>query len=92
MSIVGDGPLRLGDDEAVGAGGQASAEESVGIQLTVDLMSQLRRIAGLAGIHLMCLGREDTVRKVVEGAGLLSRPTVPEIAAVPPGSGPRDRP
>lgn len=67
-------------------------EEAVGIQLTVDLIGHLRRIPGVAGIHLMCLGREDTVGKVVEAAGLLPRPTVQEVGAAPPRIRRRDRP
>ncbi|HEX6231391.1 MAG TPA: methylenetetrahydrofolate reductase [Actinomycetota bacterium] len=67
-------------------------EGSVGIQLTVDLIGQLRRIPGVAGIHLMCLGREETVGRVAEAAGLLPRPAVPEIATVPPGSGRGEQP
>jgi hypothetical protein len=35
----------------------------------------VRRIEGIAGVHLMGMGRDDLVVRVVEGAGLFPRPT-----------------
>jgi 5,10-methylenetetrahydrofolate reductase len=48
----------------------------VGVQLTVQVVAKLKAISGLAGVHVMGLGKEDAVRRVVEGAGLLPRPAV----------------
>jgi 5,10-methylenetetrahydrofolate reductase len=48
--------------------------EEVGVHLTVDIVAKLRAIPGVAGVHVMGLGREDPVRKVIDGAGLLPRP------------------
>jgi methylenetetrahydrofolate reductase (NADH) len=53
------------------AGPQA---ESVGMRMAIDLVERLRHIPGLAGVHLMTLGRDDIVQRVVEGAGLFPRP------------------
>ncbi len=56
------------------AGDQADAE---GVRLTVEIIQALRGIEGLAGIHVMGLGREEAVRRVIEDAGLLPRPELP---------------
>lgn len=44
-----------------------------GVRLTVDVVGRLRAIAGIAGVHVMGLGREEPVRRVIEDAGLLRR-------------------
>jgi methylenetetrahydrofolate reductase (NADPH) len=48
--------------------------EAIGVELTVDVVRRLRSIDGVAGVHLMGIGRDDLVRTVVERAGLLPRP------------------
>ena len=55
-----------------GAGPDAEAE---GVRLAVEIVNRLRSIAGIAGVHVMGLGREEPVRHVIEDAGLLPRPT-----------------
>lgn len=50
--------------------------ESIGVDLTVDVVRRLRSLDGVAGVHLMGIGRDDLVRTVVERAGLFPRPTV----------------
>lgn len=54
------------------AGADAAA---VGMDLTVDLVEAIRRIDGIAGIHVMALGRDDATRELVERTGLFPRPT-----------------
>lgn len=49
--------------------------EAVGAGQCAELMTGLRRIEGVAGVHVMGLGREEAVRRVIERAGLLPRPT-----------------
>jgi len=46
-----------------------------GVRLTVDVVAKLETIRGVAGVHVMGLGKEESVRRVIEGAGLLPRPT-----------------
>jgi methylenetetrahydrofolate reductase (NADPH) len=46
----------------------------VGVELTVDVVRRLRGIDGVAGVHVMGLGQEESVRGVIAGAGLLPRP------------------
>lgn len=49
--------------------------EAVGAAQCAELVTGLRRIEGVAGVHVMGLGREEAVRRVIERAGLLPRPT-----------------
>ncbi len=51
--------------------------EKEGTRLAILIVNGLREIPGLAGVHLMGLGQESAVRRVVEGAGLLPRPVGP---------------
>ena len=58
----------------------ADAEE-VGIGITIDVVQGIRGIDGVAGVHLMGMGHDDIVARVVEGAGLFPRPTGVSSAA-----------
>lgn len=49
--------------------------EAQGTRQAIDIVKRLREIPGLAGIHVMGMGHEEGVRGVIEGAGLLPRPT-----------------
>lgn len=53
-----------------------SADDPVdeGVRLTVDIVKRLREIDGVAGVHVMGLGHEEAVRRVIDEAGLLPRP------------------
>lgn len=65
--MVPDRVIELLDE----AGPDAEAE---GVRLTVEVVARLKAIQGIAGIHVMGLGRMDPVRHVIESAGLLPRP------------------
>jgi 5,10-methylenetetrahydrofolate reductase len=54
----------------------AGPEEAAaaGVELSVEIVRGLRRVEGVAGVHVMGLGKEESVRKVIAGAGLLPRP------------------
>jgi methylenetetrahydrofolate reductase (NADPH) len=56
------------------AGPDAEAE---GVRLTAEIVTGLRAIEGIAGIHVMGLGRTDPVRHVIQAAGLFPRPGAP---------------
>jgi methylenetetrahydrofolate reductase (NADPH) len=47
----------------------------VGVDLSIDVVRGVRRISGISGVHLMGMGHDGSVRRVVEGAGLFPRPT-----------------
>jgi 5,10-methylenetetrahydrofolate reductase len=55
------------------AGPQAGEE---GTRVAVEMVNGLREIPGIAGVHLIGLGREAAVRRVVEAARLFPRPVV----------------
>jgi methylenetetrahydrofolate reductase (NADPH) len=48
--------------------------EALGTARCVEVVTALREIPGIAGVHVMGLGREEVVRHVIERAGLLPRP------------------
>jgi methylenetetrahydrofolate reductase (NADPH) len=48
---------------------------TVGHDLTIAVVRGIREIEGVAGVHLMGMGDDAVVRRVVEDAGLLPRPT-----------------
>jgi len=53
------------------AGADAADE---GVRLTVEVVKGLREVDGIAGVHVMGLGKEEPVRRVIEDSGLLPRP------------------
>jgi methylenetetrahydrofolate reductase (NADPH) len=55
---------------------EAAMEE--GVKIAVEIMKQLREIPGIAGIHIMPVMWESITPRLVEEAGLLPRPGVPE--------------
>jgi methylenetetrahydrofolate reductase (NADPH) len=59
----------IGQLEAAG-----DAAPDVGLQQAVDLVAAVRRIDGVAGVHVMAMGHDDTTRALVEGSGLFPRP------------------
>ena len=49
--------------------------EALGTSQCVEIVSGLRAMQGVSGVHVMGLGREELVRHVIEGAGLFPRPS-----------------
>jgi methylenetetrahydrofolate reductase (NADH) len=56
---------------------RSAAWQTEGIQITIELIQQLRQIEGVAGVHIMAIEWEEAVKPIVEGAGLYPRPVVP---------------
>ncbi len=52
------------------------ALRSKGIEICIEQIQEIREIEGVAGVHVMGVEWEAAVRPIVEGAGLLPRPTV----------------
>jgi methylenetetrahydrofolate reductase (NADPH) len=61
---------------------RAAAWREEGIRICIEMIDQIREIEGVAGVHVMAIEWEEAVRPIVEGAGLLPRPT-PEEGAAP---------
>ena len=67
--------------DAEGRGGEdkklrAESGREEGLRISLELINQVRQVAGVHGIHLMAVGWEDIVPTLVERAGLLPRPQV----------------
>jgi methylenetetrahydrofolate reductase (NADPH) len=60
---------------ALESAGPDAAE--VGVEIAVDVVRALAATEGISGVHVMGIGREASVRHVVERAGLLPRPAAP---------------
>lgn len=54
------------------AGGEA---EALGTAQCVEMVTRLRETPGIAGVHVMGMGLDRMVRRVIEESGLLPRPT-----------------
>ncbi len=59
-------------DELGSAGPDAPA---VGVRIAVEVVRALAATEGVAGVHVMGLGREASVRRVLDQAGLMPRPS-----------------
>ncbi|MDR4503605.1 MAG: methylenetetrahydrofolate reductase [Candidatus Scalindua sp.] len=53
----------------------AKDKKAEGITICLETIEQVRRIEGVAGVHLMAIEWEETIPEIVERAGLLPRPT-----------------
>ena len=47
-----------------------------GIQVCIDLIKKIKKIDGVAGVHIMAIEWEEAIKPIVEGAGLYPRPEV----------------
>ena len=52
------------------------ALRETGIKICIEQIQEIREIEGVAGVHIMAVEWEAAIRPIVEGAGLLPRPTV----------------
>lgn len=57
---------------------RASDPEHEGVLIAAELVQELLSIEGIAGVHLMSVGWTRAMPQVIEQAGLLPRPGVPE--------------
>jgi methylenetetrahydrofolate reductase (NADPH) len=62
---------------------RSAAWQAEGIRICIELIQRLRKVEGVAGVHIMAIEWEEAVRPIVEGAGLYPRPVVQETAAEP---------
>ena len=57
---------------------RSKAWKAEGIQICIDLIKEMQKIEGVAGVHIMAIEWESAVKEIVEGAGLYPRPVVEE--------------
>ncbi|MCS7039593.1 MAG: methylenetetrahydrofolate reductase C-terminal domain-containing protein [Anaerolineae bacterium] len=63
------------------AAGDGAAEE--GVTIALELMERIRPLEGVHGFHIMAVGWESIVPRLIKEAGL-ERQVVPPIAPIPP--------
>lgn len=61
-------------DEYIERMQQAKDPKDEGIQICVDIIKKVRKIQGVAGVHIMAIEWEEAVPVITERAGLLPRP------------------
>jgi methylenetetrahydrofolate reductase (NADPH) len=54
---------------------RSNAWRKRGIELCIEQIKEIQKIEGVAGVHIMAIEWEEAVRPIVEGVGLLPRPT-----------------
>jgi 5,10-methylenetetrahydrofolate reductase len=47
-----------------------------GVKIAIELINKIRKVEGIAGIHIMAVGWESIVPRIVKECGLLPRPIV----------------
>jgi len=55
---------------------RTKAWKDEGIKICIELIQQIRKIEGVAGVHIMAIEWEEAVKPIVEGAGLYPRPKI----------------
>ena len=72
--------MRIADEYIRRMAAKTDKEEAMaeGIAMAIEIIHEVRQIPGVAGVHVMPVMWESVTRKVVEGAGLLPRPVLPE--------------
>jgi 5,10-methylenetetrahydrofolate reductase len=61
-------------DEYIERMEKAQNPKDEGIQICVDIINQVKKIKGVAGVHIMAIEWEEAVQSITERAGLLPRP------------------
>lgn len=71
--------VRIADEYIERMAAKTDKEEAMaeGIAMAIEIIQELRKIPGVAGVHIMPVMWESVIGKVVEGAGLLPRPVMP---------------
>ncbi|HHX77533.1 MAG TPA: methylenetetrahydrofolate reductase [Firmicutes bacterium] len=52
----------------------AGNKKEEGLRICVETIKRVRKIEGVAGVHIMAIAWEEVVPEIVEGAGLMPRP------------------
>ena len=63
-------------DEFISRLEKAKDTKEEGITIALEIIEQLKEIPGVHGIHIMAVGWEEIVPRIVEKAGLLPRPVL----------------
>ena len=55
---------------------KAKDTKEEGVTIALEIIEQLKEIPGVQGVHIMAVGWEEIVPRIVEKAGLLPRPVL----------------
>jgi methylenetetrahydrofolate reductase (NADPH) len=69
---------------------KASDQQEEGLSIALELINGIRKIEGVAGIHIMAVGWESIVPTLIERAGLLPRPDMSQLEATISKEGQKD--
>ena len=58
---------------------KADDKQAEGVNIAVDLLTRIREVDGVSGIHIMAVGWESIVPTIVERLGVLPRPKLPPL-------------
>lgn len=53
----------------------AEHQPEEGVRMAIEIVQQLREMHGIAGVHVMSINWDEAIPRVVEGSGLLPRPS-----------------
>jgi methylenetetrahydrofolate reductase (NADPH) len=62
-------------DEIVARLKNAQDQKKEGLKIAVETIEALKKMEGVAGVHIMAIAWEEVVPEIAESAGLLPRPT-----------------
>ncbi|UCD98516.1 MAG: methylenetetrahydrofolate reductase [Chloroflexota bacterium] len=85
MTAAGDPWADINKDDLTKEDKKARSEawKETGIQICIELIHELQKIEGVAGVHIMAIEWEEAIKPIVEGAGLYPRPVIPEQTPEP---------
>lgn len=55
---------------------RTAAWQNEGIKICIEQIQEIREIDGVAGVHIMGIGWEESIHPIAAGAGLLPRPVI----------------
>ncbi len=61
-------------DEIITRLKEAESAKGEGLRIALEIIEQLKEMAGVHGVHIMAVGWDEAVPEIVERAGLLPRP------------------
>jgi methylenetetrahydrofolate reductase (NADPH) len=54
----------------------AENKQAEGLAIALELISDIRKVEGVSGLHIMAIGWDEIVPELLEKAGFLPRPAV----------------
>jgi methylenetetrahydrofolate reductase (NADPH) len=71
-------------DESSAPERRAACPSGEGKRICIEIIQQVREIAGVSGVHVMAYRQEELVAEIIEEAGLLPRRFISELRQTNP--------